>query len=156
MSMEQKLQAFLSSAAGQAKIESAIEGDILNEVNTLMSEVEQEQSALPFQFGMSAGSINFASSGMSVVAECEIEFNHEDARRAAFWSGGKWPYGDLLFLFNNGFSFSSGRPPYGMWHGRRTVASTSRVGTHFVQRAVSRYLASAPQGVDVEIDGSYT
>ena len=159
MSIEQKLQAFLNSAAGLAKIESAIEGDVLNEANNLISEVEQEQELLPFEFGISAGAITFSASGTGVRAECEIEFNHADAERAAFWSGGKWPKADLLFLFNNGWSFSSDNPPYGMWRGRRTVAATSgpsRYGKGFIRRAVNRYLASAPAGTDVEIDGGYS
>ena len=156
MSIEQKLQAFLNSAAGLAKIEAAIEGDVLNEANNLISEVEQEQELLPFEFGVSAGAITFSASATGVRAECEIEFNHEDAERAAFWSGGKWPMGQLLYLFNNGYSFSSGKPPYGMWHGRRTFAQTSRPASHFVQKAAARYLASAPAGTEVEIDGSYT
>ena len=156
MSIEQKLQAFLNSAAGLAKIESAIEGDVLNEANNLIGEVEQEQATLPFEFGVSAGAITFSASATGVRAECEVEFNHADAERAAFWSGGKWPTGQLLFLFNNGYSFSSANPPAGIWHGRRTVAQTSRVGSHFVQKAVAQYLASAPAGTEVEIDGSYT
>ena len=156
MSIEQKLQAFLNSTAGLAKIESAIEGDVLNEAINLISEVEQEQATLPFEFGVSAGAITFSASGTGVRAECEIEFNHEDAKRTAFWSGGKWGYGDLIYLFSNGYSFSSAHPPAGIWHGRRTVAQTSRAGSHFVQKAVARYLASAPAGADVEIDGSYT
>lgn len=156
MSIEQKLQAFLNSAAALAKIESAIEGDVLNEANNLISEVEQEQELLPFEFGISAGAITFSASGTGVRAECEIEFNHEDAKRAAFWSGGKWPFADLIYIFANGYAFSSARPPAGIWHGRRTVAQTSRAGNHFVQKAVARYLASAPAGAEVEIDGSYT
>lgn len=156
MSIEQKLQAYLNSAAGQAKIESAIEQDVLNEVNNLIGEVEQEQDLLPFDFGITAGDITFVSDGVSVRAECDIEFNHEDAKRAAFWSGGKWPSADLIYLFDVGYSYSSDNPPAGIWHGRRTVAKTSRTGTHFIRKAADRYLASAPAGVEVEIDGSYT
>ena len=155
MSIEQKLQAYLNSAAGLAKIESAIEGDVLNEANNLISEVEQEQELLPFEFGISAGAITFSASATGVRADCDIEFNHTDAERAAFWSGGKWPKADLIYLFDVGYSYSSDNPPAGIWHGRRTVAKTSRVGKHFVRKAVTRYLATAPAGTEVEIDGSY-
>ena len=156
MSIEQKIQEFLRSPAGQAKIEAYKTAEITQEVLNLQNAVIQEQNELPFSFGVSNGVVTFSSVGGITTAECDIEFDHEDAKRTAFWSGGKWPYADLIYLWNNGFSYSSNRPPYGTWHGRRTVASTSRAATHFVQGAVNRYLSSAPQGVSVEIDGSYT
>ena len=157
MSIEQKIQEFLKSPAGQAKIDVAIVGDLTNEVLNLQNSIIQEQGELPFSFGVSNGAITFESNGEITTAKCEIEFSHQDATRHAFWSGGKWPNGDLIYLFNNGFSFSSDNPPHGAWGGRKWVAAmTSRQATHFVQNAVNRYLASAPDGVSVEIDGSYT
>ena len=156
LSLDQKVQAFLSSPAGQQKIRAAIEADVQREVMNLENAVVQEQGELPFSFGVSNDSITYTSVGGSVRAECVINFNHEDATRKAFWSGGKWPSGNLIYLFNNGFSFASQNPPVGTWHGRKTVAMTSRSGKHFVQSAVNNYLAGAPSGVEVEIDGAYT
>lgn len=156
MSIEQKVKAFLSSAAGQAKIESLAEVDVTREVLNLENAIIQEQGELPFSFEVSNGDITFSSAGGITKAECEIEFNHQDAERTAFWSGGKWPSADLIFLFDVGYSYSSDHPPTGIWHGRRTVAQTNRAGRHFVRNAVDRYLSSAPAGVEVEIDGSYT
>ena len=152
------MQAFLNSAAGIQKIKSAIEDDVQREVLSLENVVVQEQGELPFSFGVSNGAIEYTIAGGAVSAKCEIEFDHNAAKRAAFWSGGKWPEADLLILFNNGWSFASDRPPWGTWHGRRTVAATSgpRQGKGFVRKAVNNYLSSAPSGVAVEIDGTYT
>lgn len=157
MSVNQKVLDHLTkTASGRKKVEMAVKGEVSKEVIYLQNAVIQAQSELPFDFGVTNEEIKVAiSPSGNVVAECDIIFNHEDAKRTAFYTKGRWDHADLIYLFNNGYSYDSDRPPSGMWHNRWTAALTERDGLHFIQEAVKSYLSGAPVDVKVDIDQSY-
>jgi hypothetical protein len=144
---------------GKKAVRAAVEVDVKKEAKKLANKVKDAQSDLPFSFGVDVGPVAIEpdSSG-NITMSCDVEFDHEEARREAFYTGGRWDHGDLIYLYNNSWSYESDNPPWGMWHEKRTRAITSgpkNVEPHFVQRSVEDYLSSAPSGVDVEIADEY-
>lgn len=144
------------TAAGRKKVEEAIGLNVKGEAKKLADEVKAAQKHLPFSFGVKIGPIKFEpSTANHMQMSCGVDFDHEEATRPAFYDGGRWPDGDLIYLFEHGWSFESENPPRGMWHGHWTPALTEREGLHFVKGAVKSYMSSVPNGVDVEIAEEY-
>jgi len=83
----------------------------------------------------------------------EVNYNHADAKRTPFSDRGP-SEADLLFLLNNGWSYSK-PAPWGYYNGKYTQAWNSRGGYRFVQTAVSKFNGQCPSFVKADYDRAY-
>ena len=152
--LQSRLNKYLSgNPAIQSQIMNSAEmiAFVEDQAKTLKAIVDEETASAPFSVPPST-----SISGISISGDAykiEVNYNHADAIRTPFSDRGT-SEADLLYLLNNGWSYSK-PAPWGYYKGKYTQAWNSRGGLRFVQAAVAKFNSQCPSFVKAEYDPAY-